>query len=169
MEEELNKINISQKVKEELEKNAVYLDLFKSKSEDFGLFLKKILDMLRPEIEKLKDNKFKDSIFWEEFKSEDIKRQVLDSIKKYKLCDFFSAFIAIPILDIYADYKIREYMFDKIADIYKDLLVEKIPDNYKDPDVRKIVARASKYTLLRKDGSFTPKGKYKNIYEKLKK
>ena len=41
--------------------------------------------------------------------------------------------------------------------------------NYKDPDVRKIVARASKYTLLNSDGSFYPKEKYKDIYEKLKK
>lgn len=33
----------------------------------------------------------------------------------------------------------------------------------------KLFARASKYILLREDSSFTPKGKYKDIYEKLKK
>ena len=60
-------------------------------------------------------------------------------------------------------------MYDKIADIYKYYLEDKIPDNYIDPDVRKIVARASKYTLLNSDGSFYPKEKYKDIYEKLKK
>ena len=60
-------------------------------------------------------------------------------------------------------------MYDKIADIYKNYLEDKIPDNYKDPDVKKIVARASKYTLLNSDGSFYPKEKYKDIYEKLKK
>ena len=60
-------------------------------------------------------------------------------------------------------------MYDKIADIYKYYLEDKIPDNYNDPDVRKIVARASKYTLLNSDGSFYPKEKYKDIYEKLKK
>ena len=31
------------------------------------------------------------------------------------------------------------------------------------------MARASKYTLLNSDGSFYPKEKYKDIYEKLKK
>ena len=39
-------------------------------------------------------------------------------------------------------------MFDKIAEIYQELLEEKIPDAYQDPDVRKIVAKASKYTYL---------------------
>ena len=44
-----------------------------------------------------------------------------------------------------------------------------IPDDYKDPDVRKIVAKASKYTYLNSDGTFYPIKKYKDIYNKLKK
>ena len=73
---------------------------------------------------------------------------------KYKVFSFLSAYIPLPFLDIYSEYKVREYMFDRIAIEYKDLLEDKIPDNYEDPDVRKIVAKASKYTFLNKDGTF---------------
>ena len=170
LEEELQKIKIKEEKINELVKNAAYLDLFDSSNEDFGQFLRKILDNFKPEIEKLKLHKFKETVFWEESdKAKEIKEQVLDSLSKYKTLNFLSAYIPIPGLDIYSEYKVREYMYDKIADIYKYYLEDKIPDNYKDPDVRKIVARASKYTLLNSDGSFYPKEKYKDIYEKLKK
>ena len=169
LEEELQKIKIKEEKINELVKNAAYLDLFDSSNEDFGQFLRKILDNFKPEIEKLKLHKFKETVFWEESdKAKEIKEQVLDSLSKYKTLNFLSAYIPIPGLDIYSEYKVREYMYDKIADIYKYYLEDKIPDNYKDPDVRKIVARASKYTLLNSDGSFYPKEKYKDIYEKLK-
>ena len=170
LENELQKINIKKEKINELVKNAIYIDLFESSNEDLGQFLRKILDNFKPEIEKLKKHKFKETVFWEEpDKAKDIKKQVLDSLSKYKTLSFLSAYIPIPGVDIYSDYKVREYMFEKIADIYKYYLEDKIPDNYKDPDVRKIVARASKYTFLKKDGSFYPKEKYKDIYEKLKK
>ena len=88
---------------------------------------------------------------------------------KYKTLSFCSALIPIPILDIVTEYKVREFMFDKIAKMYQEFLEDKIPDNYKDPDVRKIVAKASKYTYLDSDGNFHILEKYKDIYEKLKK
>ena len=170
MEEELQKIKINEEEINELVKNAAFLDLFDSSNKDFGQFLRKILDYFKPDIEKLHSHKLKKTIFWEESdKAIEIKQQVLDSLSKYKALNFLSAYIPIPGLDILAEYKVREYMYDKIADIYKYFLEDKIPDNYKDPDVRKIVARASKYTLLNSDGSFYPKEKYKDIYEKLKK
>jgi len=170
LEEELQKIKINEEEINELVKNAAFLDLFDSSNKDFGQFLRKILDYFKPDIEKLHSHKLKKTIFWEESdKAIEIKQQVLDSLSKYKALNFLSAYIPIPGLDILAEYKVREYMYDKIADIYKYFLEDKIPDNYKDPDVRKIVARASKYTLLNSDGSFYPKEKYKDIYEKLKK
>ena len=94
----------------------------------------------------MKLDKFKETVFWEESdKPMEIKKKVSDSLLRYKALNFLSAYIPIPGLDIYSEYKVREYMFDKIADIYKYYLEDKIPDNYKDPDVRKIVASASKY------------------------
>ena len=170
LEEELEKIKIEEKDINDLVMNSSYLDLFDSSNEFFGQFLRKILDNFKPEIEKLKLHRFKETVFWEESdKAKQVKKLVLDSIKRYKYLSFLSAYIPFPGLDIYSEYKVREFMYDKIADIYKYFLEDKIPDNYKDPDVRKIVARASKYTLLNSDGSFYPKEKYKNIYEKLKK
>ena len=170
LKDELKKIKIEKKQINELVKNAAYLDIFESSNEDLGKFLRNILDNFKPEIEKLELHEFKKTVFWEESdKTIEIKKQVLDSLTKYKALNFFSAYIPVPGLDIYSEYKVREYMYDKIADIYKNYLEDKIPDNYKDPDVKKIVARASKYTLLNSDGSFYPKEKYKDIYEKLKK
>jgi len=168
--QELEKLNIKQEKKKELESNTVYLDLFDSSVEDFEALLKKILNILEPEIEKLNQGKIKDTIFWGKLeKTEIIKKEVYDSITKYKRLSFLSSYIPLPFLDIYSDYLVREYMFDKIADKYKELLEEKIPDDYKDPDVRKIVAKASKYTYLNSDGTFYPIKKYKDIYNKLKK
>ena len=170
LEDELKKIKIEEKEINELVKNAAYLDIFESSNEDLGKFLRNILNNFKPEIEKLKLHEFKKTVFWEESdKTIEIKKQVLDSLTKYKALNFLSAYIPVPGLDIYSEYKVREYIYDKIADIYKNYLEDKIPDNYKDPDVKKIVARASKYTLLNSDGSFYPKEKYKDIYEKLKK
>ena len=120
LEEELKKIKIKEEEINELVKNAAYLDLFESSNEDFGQFLRKILDNFKPEIEKLKLHKFKKTVFWEESdKAIEIKEQVLDSLSKYKTLNFLSAYIPIPGLDIYSEYKVREYMYDKIADIYK--------------------------------------------------
>ena len=170
LKDELKKIKIEKKQINELVKNAAYLDIFESSNEDLGQFLRNILNNFKPEIEKLELHEFKKTVFWEESdKTIEIKKQVLDSLTKYKALNFLSAYIPVPGLDIYSEYKVREYMYDKIADIYKNYLEDKIPDNYKDPDVKKIVARASKYTLLNSDGSFYPKEKYKDIYEKLKK
>ena len=172
-EKQLKNLKIALEKKEELKSNSIYLDLFDSSVEDFQALLDKILNILEPEIEKLKSGdikNFKNSIFWGKLeKTEDIKNKVKASIKKYIRLSFLSAYIPIPFLDIFSEYQVREYMFDKIAEIYQELLEEKIPDAYQDPDVRKIVAKASKYTYLKKDGSFYPLEKYQDIYEKLKK
>ena len=171
-EQELDRLKINQDKQKNLKDNTVYLDLFESSKEDFQGFLEKILDILQPEIDKLKTDKnnIKNTIFWgNSEKTENIKNRVFNSLTKYKALSYLSAYIPIPILDIYSEYKVREFMFDRIAKEYKELLEDKIPDNYEDPDVRKIVAKASKYTFLRKDGTFYPKKKYKDIYEKLKK
>ena len=103
--------------KKELVSNTVYFDLFDSSVEDFEELLKKMLNILEPEIEKLKLNKgnIKDTIFQGKLeKTEKIKKEVNESITKYKVLSFLSSYI--PILDIYLDYKVREYMFDKIAE-----------------------------------------------------
>ena len=171
-EQELQNLLINKDKKDELKENTVYLDLFESSKTDFEEFLKKIINILETEIVKLKENKnnIKNTIFWGKTeKTENIKKRVLKSMRKYKNLSFLSAYIPIPIFDILSEYKVREYMFDKIAEEYKELLEDKIPDNYKDPDVKKIVAKASKYTYLREDGTFYPKKKYEDIYEKLKK
>ena len=172
-EKQLKNLKITLEKKEELKSNSIYLDLFDSSVEDFQALLDKILNILEPEIEKLKSGdikNFKNSIFWGKLeKTEDIKNKVKASIKKYIRLSFLSAYIPIPFLDIFSEYQVREYMFDKIAEIYQELLEEKIPDAYQDPDVRKIVAKASKYTYLNSDGTFYPIKKYKDIYNKLKK
>ena len=170
-EQELIKLLINAEKKNELKENTVYLDLFESSTKDFEEFLEKIFKILEPEIDKLKEDKknIKNTIFWGKTeKTENIKKRVLKSMTKYKNLSILSAYIPLPGFDILSEYKVREYMFDKIAKEYKELLEDKIPDNYKDPDVRKIVAKASKYTYLRKDGTFYPKKRYEDIYEKLK-
>jgi len=63
LEEQLQEIKIKEKEINELVKNAAYLDLFESSNEDFGQFLRKILDNFNPEIEKLKLHKFKEQYF----------------------------------------------------------------------------------------------------------
>ena len=65
LEEQLQEIKIKEEEINELVKNAAYLDLFESSNEDFGKFLRKILDNFNPEIEKLKLHKFKETIFWD--------------------------------------------------------------------------------------------------------
>ena len=81
LEEQLQKIKIKEEEINELIKNAAYLDLFESSNEDFGQFLRKILDNFNPEIEKLKLHKFKETVFWDKSdKAIEIKNLVLNSL-----------------------------------------------------------------------------------------